>query len=138
MSRGIGLPTFTPAPDRYVAEDQNVFRTTVLEGFRTVLRHMNVIEVPPVYTFTAADATPSVRGGKVFKTAGTTAITDFDDGQLGQEITILATDSITITHGASTIVLNAAGNFAMANGDTLTLRMFTAGVWHEVSRSDNT
>ena len=91
---------------------------------------------PKVYTFTSADATPSVKGGSIFKTAGTTAITDFDDGVIGQTIRILATASITITDGAP-IILNGNANYTMTDTDTLTLTMFNDQVWSEVARSVN-
>ena len=84
----------------------------------------------------ANNATPSVLNGHVFKTGGTTTITDFDDGVVEQELIILAEHSVTITDG-SPIVLNGSGNYAMTTGDTLTLRMFNSQIWHEVSRSVN-
>lgn len=87
-------------------------------------------------TFTSTDATPSVAGGTIFKTAGTTAITDFDDGVVGQTIQILATASITITDGAP-IILNGGSNYSMTDTDTLTLTMFNDQVWSEVARSVN-
>lgn len=85
----------------------------------------------------ANDATPSVTGGgENWKTGGTTTITDFDDGQVGQTLFILAEHSVTITDG-SPIVLNASGNYAMTTSDTLVLKMFNDQVWHEISRSVN-
>jgi hypothetical protein len=91
--------------------------------------------VAGVVTFTSTDATPTVAGGDVFITAGTTAITDFDDGVLGQTIRIQATDNITITHNAAIIKLSGAGSFAMTADDTLTLTMFVDQIWQEVSRT---
>ena len=85
-------------------------------------------------TFTSTDATPTVAGGKTFITAGTTAITDFDDGVVGQTIKILAASSITITHG-SPISLAGSVNFNMVAGDTLTLHMFNDQVWEEIART---
>jgi parallel beta-helix repeat protein len=87
-------------------------------------------------TFGAADTTPTVLNGSLFKTGGAVTITDFDDGVVGQTITILAAHAVTITDGAS-IILNGSGNFAMAASDTLTLTMFDDQVWQEVARSDN-
>ena len=84
-------------------------------------------------TFTGGDATPSVAVGNLFLTAGTTAITDFDDGVVGQTITVKAKTSITITDGGD---LELAGNFAMTTGDTITLTMIEADKWSEISRSD--
>jgi len=88
-------------------------------------------------TFTAADATPTVGAAKTFITAGTTAITDFDDGGLGDTIKILAASSITITDG-SPIQLSGSVNFDMVSGDTLTLHMFNNQVWEETARSTTT
>ncbi len=84
----------------------------------------------------AADATPSVINGETFKTSGTTAITDFDDGYIGQPIEIIATDNITITHGTP-IRINGSVNFAMVVNDTLTLTMFNDGIWYETGRRFN-
>lgn len=94
-----------------------------------------IISRDPI-TFTSADATPTVKGGNVFRTAGSTAITDFDDGVVGQTIRILAVGSITITNG-SPIKLQGAGNYAMTAGDTLVLTMYEDQVWHENARSVN-
>lgn len=90
-----------------------------------------------VTTFASADASPTVLGLNLFKTTGTTAITDFDDGVVGQTIKILANANITITHNASIIILNGAVNYAMTANDTLTLTMFNDQVWVEVARSVN-
>ncbi len=87
-------------------------------------------------TFTSADVTPSVKNRKTFKTAGTTTITDFDDGVVGQTISILATDSITVADSAA-VILNGSANYDMTVTDTLTLTMFNDQVWQEVSRSVN-
>lgn len=87
-------------------------------------------------TTLANDATPSVAAGNLFKTGGTTTITDLDDGVVGQTITILSAHAITITDGTN-ILLNGSANFVMAAGDTLTLSMINDQVWEEVSRKVN-
>ena len=87
-------------------------------------------------TFTSGDATPSVLNANICITAGATAITDFDDGKVGQVIYILATGSITVTDNAA-IVLNGSANYAMTDTDTLVLCMFQDQIWHELSRSVN-
>jgi len=89
-----------------------------------------------VPTITNADATPSVAGWTVFKTTGATAITDFDDGYVGQIITILCGADITITDNAN-IILAGGVNYTMTTTDTLTLCMFNTGVWSEIGRSVN-
>jgi hypothetical protein len=97
----------------------------------------NFVEKPwlneSVTTFANADATPSVAGSKLCLTTGTTAITDFDDGVVGQTITVKAKSSITITDGGD---LELVGNFAMTTGDTITLTMLETGKWSEISRSN--
>ena len=89
-----------------------------------------------VGVFGSGDATPSVRGGVNFETTGTTAITDFDDGVVGQTIRVKANASITITNGAP-IDLAGGMDYSMTAEDVLVLTMFDDQVWHEVSRSVN-
>jgi len=84
--------------------------------------------------FTSADTTPSVKNANIFETAGTTRITDFDDGKVGQVIFIKATGSITISDGGQ-LSLKGDTDFNMQIGDTITLAMFDDQVWHEISRS---
>jgi hypothetical protein len=88
----------------------------------------------PAATTLADDATPSVADGEWFVTGGTTTITDFDDGVVGQTIEVLSAHAVTITHGATTILLKGEIDFVMAAGDTLTLTMFEDGKWQEVGR----
>ena len=85
-------------------------------------------------TFTGADATPTIAESENFITSGTTAITDFDDGVVGDVIHILAASTIAIVDGVSVGLLNSE-NFAMVSGDTLTMQMFNDQVWEEVGRS---
>jgi hypothetical protein len=93
--------------------------------------------VQGVTTFTSGDGTPSVSGAGLCLTAGTTAITDFDDGVLGQTITIKAKASITITDDPAIIQLAGSGDYNMGASDTLTLTMFDTDIWTEVARSNN-
>lgn len=83
------------------------------------------------------DATPSVDGGRLFLTGGTTTVTDFDDGIEGQIITVISGHAITITDGTN-IFLSGSGNFVMAVTDTLTLVCKADNKWYEIGRSDNT
>jgi hypothetical protein len=53
---------------------------------------------------------------------------------VGQTIRVLSAHAVTVTHGATTIVLRGGIDFVMAAGDTLTLTMFVAGVWQEIGR----
>lgn len=85
----------------------------------------------------ANNATPSIDGGRLFLSGGTTTITDFDDGEPGQIITIISEHAITITDGTN-IFLSGSGNFAMQATDTLSLVQKADGKWYEIGRSDNT
>ncbi len=85
-------------------------------------------------TFTSTDATPTIAESETFITAGTTAITDFDNGEVGDVIQILGASSILITHG-SPVSLRGEVSFSMVTGDTLTLAMFNDQVWEEIGRT---
>lgn len=90
-----------------------------------------------VVTFSDGDTTPAVTGSNVFITdsTGTTTITDFDEGAIGQVIHIKAAGACTIQHTNTVIELDGDANFVMAAGDVLTLCMFEDQVWTEVSRT---
>lgn len=87
--------------------------------------------------FINADATPSVANGESFRTVGTTQITDFDDGIVGDTRIILAESTIIITHGTP-IQLRGNVNFDMVSGDVLTIHMFNNQIWEETSRKYST
>jgi hypothetical protein len=87
-------------------------------------------------TALANDATPTVAGGSTFTTGGTTTITDFDDGDLGQTITVLSEHAVTITDGTN-IILHGSANFVMAAADSLTLVLKADNKWYETARMVN-
>lgn len=89
-----------------------------------------------VHTFASADATPSVAGGTLFETAGSTTITDFDDGIEGQKITVRAGAGITIEHGAGKIELIGDTDFVMVAGEAIEFVKWDDGTWYEINRSD--
>ena len=78
-------------------------------------------------------SSPSVRYGKVFRTAGTTTITQFDNGTEGQEFTVVSAHAITINDNAN-IQLSGSANFTMAVGDVITF-VRSGSVWHEKTRT---
>jgi len=80
--------------------------------------------------------TPTVSGGNVFITGGVATITDFDDGVLGQTITVLSEHAVTITDGTN-IILNGSANFVMAASDSLTLVLKADNKWYETARMVN-
>lgn len=87
-------------------------------------------------TTLANEGTPSVLGLKNFVTGGTTTITNFDDGQYGQEITIIAEHTISITDGSS-ILLHGNHSLQLVATDTLTLIFNDDDKWHQKSVSYN-
>lgn len=88
------------------------------------------------YSFTDADTTPSVKGGRqTFRCAntGATTVTNFDDGVEGQRFTVWFTNgNTTISQG--TIQLKGATNATPAADNYMTFER-QASVWREVSRS---
>jgi hypothetical protein len=84
----------------------------------------------------ANDATPTVAGGNMFLTGGTTTITDFDDGVTGQVITVIAEHGLDITDGTN-IFLSGSANWSMTATDTLTLVCKADNKWYETARSDS-
>lgn len=118
----------------------NIIRNNQLSGNKTgtvsLVGANYTDETVGIITFTSTDATPTVGGGSVFITAGTTTITDFDDGYTGKIITVIAASSITITDGTN-ILLNSSANWAMTDTDTLTLLQKADGKWYEMGRGDN-
>ncbi len=111
----------------------NVFATGV--SVPGTLEAVGVLKLSTVTTLADED-TPSVAAGNLFKTGGTTTITDFDDGVVGQTIRILSGHAITITDGTN-ILLSGSANFVMAAGDVLVLTMYNDQVWVEDSRQVN-
>jgi lactam utilization protein B len=87
-------------------------------------------------TVLADDATPTVSGGSIFQTGGTTTITDFDDGAIGQTITILSVHAVTITDGTN-IILYGSVDLVMAISDSLTLVLKADNKWYETARMVN-
>jgi hypothetical protein len=84
--------------------------------------------------------TPSVGNGNIFQMGGAlprgTSVTNFTNGEEGQIIIFRATNAaVTIINSASHIQLQGSVNFAMGNGDNITLVKF-ATKWEEISRTE--
>ncbi len=96
-------------------------------------------EALSITTFTDADTTPSISGGSVFRTKveiGTTIITTFDDGDVGDEITIICTNSGTRFNDGSGI--HTQGSVQMRCGiDDVYKFVYDGTNWFTVSVSDN-
>lgn len=119
---GNATPSTTKVSD--TETEQNLFANNIGMGF-------------VIPTLADTDATPSVGQGNVFLTSGTTTITDFDDGFEGQEITIIAEHTVTITDGTN-IFTPTGGDLTMNATDILYLIQKADGKWYTISFSDNT
>ena len=85
-------------------------------------------------TFTDADATPSVLGALVHKTAntGATSITTFDEGEPGRTIILIFGDAnTTLVHGTN-LQMASNSNLNGASGDTRTFSTDDGTTWYEV------
>lgn len=80
-------------------------------------------------------AVPS--GTRVAFVTGTTTINNIQAGRIGELLTLIFSDALTVVRSGS-ITLNASlGNFVTTGGDTLTLAPTGVNSWYEVSRSVN-
>ena len=92
-----------------------------------------------VITFSQGDGTPSVLNGHVFKTANTSSrtITDFDQGNEGQKITVIINDTFTtIDFTSSGLKGNAGVDWSPTTGDHMNCT-YDGTDWYCVI-SDNT
>ena len=67
-------------------------------------------------TFTASDTTPSVAEGNIFETGSAVTITNFDDGVVGQIITVISRHDV-IYDVAGTNLKAGTTNITTASGD---------------------
>ena len=124
--------------------------TLVCDGtnWYEVCRSGGASAVSSVQTLDAV-AVPSVLNGTLFITSGSTMITGLADAAVGQTVTILADEAITIRENVggpgaaplSMVTVGESPDFDMEEGDTITFTCFsliTVSRWHETSRSVNT
>lgn len=94
--------------------------------------------VDQIITIAANDTTPSVAKGNYFRTSantGATAITDFDDGDIGQEITVSGGSDTNASTMASGAELKLSGAMTLGAYDSIILQMMPTGKWQELSRT---
>ena len=88
----------------------------------------------------ADEATPSVITGNVFKTGGTTNITDFDDGLTGQLITVLCKHSLTFdfttAQDADHNLDGSSADITVDTGDILVFLCEDGTKWQLISNLD--
>jgi len=139
-SANVSLNSFgQPSQDIWGRDGEDYKIVVYSDAGSTTVNTYDDIRLPgphrqPTVTFTSTDDTPTVVEGNLFITAGTTAITDFDNGEVGDVKHIRAESTITITHNAN-ISLLGEQNFNMVSGDSLTIAMYNDQVWEEIGRS---
>ncbi len=95
---------------------------------------------PLLVVIPANDTTPSVKTGDIFKTLANTQATDitnFDDGQEGQIITVIGGSDTNASTLASGTYLHLSAGMTLGESDSITL-VKIGTVWYEVSRSTYT
>lgn len=121
--------------DRISSGNENIIFAAEADSHSTIL-------LPSIRTrtgvFTDKDTTPSILGHTLWsvENTGATAITNFDNPEPGQTITLLFNDAVTtLVHGA-TIKLNGGINIIGTIGSTISLVYDTSNAyWRETSRS---
>ena len=99
--------------------------TVITKNFTTRLFQTDLMKRVDGFLNLANDGTPSVVLGNLFKTSGTTNITDFDDGVTGQIITVLCKHSLTFdTTTAQDADHNLDGSSADITADTGDILIF--------------
>ncbi len=93
-----------------------------------------------VNAFSNGDTTPSIDGSSVFKTktsaVGSTTITDFDDGDAGDEITVICSNSNTRINDGSGIETPSGAQLRCVANDVYKF-VYDGTTWFTVSVSDN-
>ena len=93
-----------------------------------------------INSFSNGDTTPSVSGGSVFKTktsaVGSTTITDFDDGDVGDEITVICSNANTRINDGSGIETPSGAQLRCVANDVYKF-VYDGTTWFTVSVSDN-
>lgn len=97
--------------------------------------------IPDLVTFTAADATPTVLVGRVFKTdSGALTITDFDDGTAGKVIFIESAGAIvfdtTTAVDSSHNLDGSSGDITTASGDITVWQTSDGTTWDLIRWND--
>ena len=90
-------------------------------------------------TFSDLNTSPNVSGSDLFfaENSIATIIRAFDNGVVGDEITVVALNgNTTIRHESHWIALKNAVNFVMSPWDSITLKCIGSDLWHEVYRSE--
>jgi len=97
----------------------------------------NVMDIQSKAVASGTDIDVSL-GFSTYRLTAALTINTITGGRIGQTIKIRSNHGggATITNSAS-IMLSGAANFVMTEHDTLTLTMYTAGVWSEDGRSVN-
>lgn len=119
-----------------VTASGDITRWLCVDG--TTWRLLELNGTPVVQTFTAADATPSVLGQDIFETdTGTLTITDFDDGEDGQQITVLSKGAVTFDTTGTNLSSPFSVDLVTKSGDATQWVCDGGTTWRLVSYNGN-
>ncbi len=129
-----------PTSTQYWGRDNEDYKVIIKDSAAATILTMDAIRMPRAsrrgtVTFTSTDVDPTIKESELFLTNGTTTMTDFDDGVVGDIIQIKAGGNIQVTDSAD-VILRDGLDFKMTSGDVLTLAMYTDQVWNEVNRNE--
>lgn len=85
-------------------------------------------------TFSAADATPTVAGGNLFKSGGAVTITTFDNGVAGQTIHVISAHAVVYDFNANNLKCGSA-DITTAAGD-VTSWIYDGTNWYLINFMD--
>lgn len=139
MGRVRELPTvrWPSAPERYDQLSEATFRMD-LERHLDLFAGEIFAAGAFMLTFDNGDTTPSVARADIYAEANTapTSVTAFDDGAVGQRITIIFSTANTTLVDAAALQLAGGVNFVGSANDVMEL-IFDGTAWYEISRSVN-
>jgi len=125
----------------YWGKDNEDYKVVLKDSSASTILTMNDIKMPPhprrALVTAGNDATPTIAEAKFIKlSTDNTAVTDFDDGEVGDVIHVIGptTGQTKITDSGS-ILLHNSDDFLMSSGDTLTLGMAVDTQWWELGRN---
>ena len=103
------------------------------------LKEKNTTSAEEIPTINQADATPSLRFGRVYKMSNGSAqnITAFDDIEPGKEYTFLVDDGNTTLVDGASLMLSGSANWNPQDTDVWNGLAFSSTVMRESGRSDN-
>jgi len=127
----------------YWGKDGEDYKVVLKDSSASTIVTMNDIRLPShsrraTVALGPTDGTPTIAEGTLFTHNGTTAITDLDDGEVGDVVTIRANSgdaSVLPITSSATLLCEGNIDVSLRDKDTITFAMFHDQIWHEIGRS---